>query len=270
MHFDAFIARCRAQWPEFADARRLARSTHPADRSLAHILEEIPGMATENKLRLLNCAVASLDAGRNEVYVEVGSYKGASLVGAATANPRARIFACDNFTQFDGADDALRRTLDAHTAPGQVTFHDSDFRDFLRDAPWAPARIGAYFYDGGHSFADQYDGVALAIPHLADDAIVIIDDTNKRAARAANNLIARALPSFELILDLRTRRNHSPTWWNGVQVFRYRRQPSDAEINFPTSGFSIRKLVYDDIFLEMKHRRRARRALRKARSPKNA
>jgi hypothetical protein len=267
MHFDDFLARCRAQWPEFPNARRLARSTYPADRSLSHILDEIPGMATENKLRLLNCAVASLDA--NELYVEVGSYKGASLVGAATANPHSRIFACDNFSQFDGAADALRRNLDARTAPGQVTFHDMDFRDFLRTAPWTPARIGAYFYDGGHSFADQYDGVALVIPHLANDAVVIIDDTNKRAARAANSLIARALPGFELILDLRTPRNHSPTWWNGIQLFRYRRSPTDAAVSFPTSGFAIRKLMYDDIFLQMKHRRRARRAQRKARQAKN-
>ncbi|HWJ41709.1 MAG TPA: class I SAM-dependent methyltransferase [Candidatus Limnocylindrales bacterium] len=265
MNFDAFLERCRAQWPEFADARRLARSTHPIDRSLSHILDEIPGMATENKLRLLNCAVASLDDNDSEVYVEVGCYKGASLVGAATSNPHARIFACDNFSQFDGAADALRRTLDARTAPGQVTFHDMDFRDFLVAAPWRPARIGAYFYDGGHSFHDQYDGLALAIPHLADDAIVIIDDTNKRAARSANNLVARALTNFKLILDLRTPRNHSPTWWNGIQVFRYRRNPNDTKINFPTSGFSIRKLIYDDIFLEMKHRRRARRQRKKER-----
>src|ERR1700721_2464510 len=98
MKCDACLERCRAQWPEFADARRLARSIHPADRSLSHVLGEIPGMATENKLRLLNCAVASLDAG--EVYVEVGCYKGASLVGAATSNPHARIFACENFSPF--------------------------------------------------------------------------------------------------------------------------------------------------------------------------
>ena len=257
MHFDAFLERCRAQWPEFADPRRLARSTHPADRSLSRILAEIPGMATENKLRLLNCAVASLDAG--EVYVEVGCYKGATLVGAATSNPHARIFACDNFSQFDGAADALRRTLDARTAPGQVAFHDMDFRAFLAAAPWRPARIGAYFYDGGHSFADQFDGVALAIPHLADDAVVIIDDTNKRAARSANNLVARALSSFKLVLDLRTPRNHSPTWWNGIQVFRYQRRPDDASVKFTTTAFAIRKLIYDDIFLNLKHRRRALR-----------
>jgi hypothetical protein len=266
MNFDAFIARCRLEWPEFSDPSRLARSLHPSDRSLESILGQIQGMATENKLKLLNCAVAAL--ADDEVYVEVGCYKGASIVGAATGNLRARIFACDNFSQFDGAAEALRRTLDAHTAAGQVTFCDMDFRDFMRLAPWRPARIGAYFYDGGHSFADQYDGVALALPHLADDALVIVDDTNKREARSANNLVARAIPGFELILNLRTPRNHSPTWWNGVQVFRYKRSSGDASVEFPTPGFAIRKLIYDDFLLARKHRRRARRAERKARLAK--
>lgn len=257
MNFDAFISRCRREWPEFSDPARLARSRHPSDRSLSSILTEIPGMATENKLKLLNCAVASI--AEDEVYVEVGCFKGATLVGAAAGNPEARIFACDNFSQFDGAAEALRRTLDAHTGPGQVSFHDLDFREFMRTAPWRPARIGAYFYDGGHSFRDQYDGVALATAHLADDAVIIVDDTNKRAARSANRLVMRALPGLELVLDIRTPGNHSPTWWNGVQIFRYRRVAGAQAMENPGPGFAIRKLIYDDILLEMKHRRRALR-----------
>lgn len=264
MHFDAFVSRCRQLWPEFADPARLARSRNPADRSLSHVLREIPGMATENKLALLNAAVSAL--GENEVYVEVGCYKGATLVGAATGNPRARIYACDNFVQFDGATAALRRVLDDHTAPGQVSFHDLDFRDFFAAAPWRPARIGAYFYDGGHSFRDQYDGLALALPHLADDSLIIIDDTNKRAARSANQLVARAVPGLELVLDLRTAGNHSPTWWNGIQVYRYRRAaPQDDAVRFHGPNFAIRKFIYDDILLAMKHRRRAIRKNIKAR-----
>jgi protein O-GlcNAc transferase len=255
MNFDVFISRCRLEWPDFSSPALLARARHPADRSLARILDEVPGMATENKLKLLNCAVAALDD--SEVYVEVGCYKGASIVGAAVGNPRAHIVACDNFSQFDGAAEALRRTLDARTAPGQVSFHDLDFRAFFAAAPWRPAPIGAYFYDGGHSFRDQFDGVALAIPHLADDALVIIDDTNKREARSANLLVSSAMPRFELVLDLRTPRNHSPTWWNGVQVFRYRRTAGDDAIQFSSAGFSVRKFIYDDILLAFKHRRRA-------------
>ncbi|HVN64600.1 MAG TPA: class I SAM-dependent methyltransferase [Candidatus Binataceae bacterium] len=263
MRFEEFIARCHREWPEFGDQRRLARAIHPADRTLANILTEIPAMATENKLKLLNCAAAALDPG--EVYVEVGCYKGASIVGAATGNPGSRIFACDNFSQFDGAAEALRSTLEARTALGQVTFHDADFREFFQSAPWRPAKIGAYFYDGGHSFSDQYDGVALAIPYLAADAIVIVDDTNKREARAADAMIARAVPGFEQILDLRTPGNHSPTWWNGIQVFRYRGGRAANATATRGFGYAVRKLIYDDILLAMKHRRRALRKEIKAR-----
>jgi protein O-GlcNAc transferase len=257
MHFDAFVARCRLLWPEFDDRARLARSRNPTDRSLSHILGEIHGMATENKLALLNAAVSALD--RDEVYVEVGCYKGASIVGAATGHPDARIFACDNFVQFDGAAEALRQTLDNYTALGQVNFYDLDFRAFFENAPWRPRRIGAYFYDGGHSFQDQYDGIAVALPHLADDAVIIIDDTNKRAARSANNLVARSVPGLELVLDLRTPGNHSSTWWNGIQVYRYRRATTDSAVQFHGPGYALRKFIYDDIFLEMRHRRRALR-----------
>ena len=257
MRFDWFIERCRAEWPEFDNPGRLEKSRNPASRDLSGILDRIPGMATENKLKLLNLTVSALEPG--EVYVEVGCYKGASLVGAAWGNPEQRIFACDNFSQFDGAADSLRATLDQYTAPGQVRFFDMDFREFMREAPWRPARIGAYFYDGGHSFEEQYDGLRLAIPHFSSDALIVIDDTNKRAARAADRLIARQARGFDLVLNLRTPRNHHPTWWNGIQVFRYRPAAAIDTVRLGGLGFSLRKFWYDDIFLNLKHKRRALR-----------
>src|SRR5512137_832282 len=118
MRFDEFVARCRAEWPEFGDPKRLEKSRTPKNRDLADVLTNVPGMATENKLKLLNLAVASLE--QDEVYVEVGCYKGASLVGAALGNTDHRLFACDNFSQFDGADASLRETLKKYTPDGQV------------------------------------------------------------------------------------------------------------------------------------------------------
>jgi hypothetical protein len=191
--------------------------------------------------------------------VEVGSYRGASIVGAAAGNPGKPIFACDNFSQFDGAADALRATLAHYTAPGQVRFFDAEFRQFLRAAPWRPAKIGAYFYDGSHSFLDQYDGLRLVAADLADDALIVIDDTNKRAARSADALFARQVPGAELILDLRTPRNHHPTWWNGIQVYRVRKRTSVDPAALGGAAAAARKFVYDDIFLNLKHRRRALR-----------
>jgi hypothetical protein len=257
MRFEEFRERCRAEWPEFADPALLEKSRNPATRDLADVLTNVPGMATENKLKLLNLAVASLEP--DEVYVEVGCYKGASLIGAALGNGSHRLFACDNFSQFDGVAEALRQTLAEYTAPGQVQFFDMDFRRFMHEAPWRPARIGAYFYDGGHSFEDQYDGLRFALPHFSSDAVIVIDDTNKRAARAADQLVARQVPGFELILNLRTPRNHHPTWWNGIQVFRYRPTSAPNPATLDGLGFTMRKFVYDDILLNLKHKRRALR-----------
>jgi precorrin-6B methylase 2 len=255
LDFDAFIADGRRNWPDFDHPKKLAAARHPADRRVAGVLAEVPGMATENKLLLLNLAVAHLAPG--EVYVEVGCYKGASIVGAARGNSAAKIFACDNYSKFDGTEEILTANLQRH-APGQVEFHNLTSRDFLRAAPWLPARIGAYFFDGGHSFTDQFEGLQYALPSFADDALVIIDDTNKREARAADALFARMVPGFELVLDLRTPRNHHPTWWNGVQVFRFRRLPSSpTALDDAGTPFRIRRLIYDSIALNFKHRRRA-------------
>ena len=140
MDFDAFIADCRRNWPDFDHLKKLAAARHPEDRRVADVLAEVPGMATENKLLLLNLAVAHLAPG--EVYVEVGCYKGASIVGAARGNSGAKIFACDNFSKFDGTAEILKGNLERH-APGQVEFYNMESRDFLREAPWRPARIGA-------------------------------------------------------------------------------------------------------------------------------
>ncbi|SRR5579875_356413 len=263
MDFAAFLSDCRVQWPEFDDPPALARSTHPADRRLAGWPGKIPGMATENKLMLLNLAVARL--GANEVYVEVGCYRGLSLVSAAAGNPAAQIYACDNFSQFKSSADQLRRALAEHTPPGQVHFFDLEFRKFLIDAPWRPAKIGVYFYDGGHSFADQYDGLRYALPSLADGALVIVDDTNKRNVRSANRLFAREIEGFEPVLDLRTPRNHSPTWWNGIQLFRFRRPADFALPNGVTLGYRVRRFLWDDVFLRARHNWRAQRNQLKSR-----
>ena len=69
MRFDRFIQRCHSEWPEFGDPRRLEKSRNPATRDISGVLSRVPGMATENKLKLLNLAVASRDD--NEVYVKV-------------------------------------------------------------------------------------------------------------------------------------------------------------------------------------------------------
>jgi len=245
VNFEAFLADCRAEWPDFDDDASLARAAHPRDRGLRPVLEAVPGMATENKLVLLNRAVKHMAPG--EVYVEIGCWQGLSLAGAVHTRRAAPAFACDDFSEFGGPRAALLDTLARWTAPGQVRFHDVDFRTFLAAAPWAPARVGVYFYDGGHDFDDQFVALQAMLPHLAPDAAVIVDDTNWLHVRAANHFFARHVPDFALVRDLRTRSAFAPTWWNGLQLYRWRGRPG-ATLATP-SGYGARRRFWDGAYL---------------------
>ena len=246
MDFAGFLNDCRQQWPSFDSPDELASASHPADRRLAELPRLIEGSATENKLMLLNLAARHLAPG--EVYVEIGSWCGLSLAGAAHGNRKTPFYICDNFVRSWSSREALLETIRRHTAPGQVHFHDTDFREFLQVAPWRPARIGAYFYDAGHRFEEQFQALELVRSWLADDALVIVDDTNDAAARAANRLFATHSPGLELVRDIRTRCDCEPTWWNGVQIYRWR---ATAEPSRPVSaaGFQARRLLYNHMLL---------------------
>ena len=245
MDFAGFVADCRAEWREFDDADALARAAHPRDRSLRPLLDAIEGMATENKLVLLNRAVARLVPG--EVYVEIGCWQGLSLAGALHGHPRAVAYACDDFSEFGGPRAALGATLATWTEPGQVRFHDADFRGFLAEAPWRPARVGVYFYDGGHDFDDQFVALQAMLPHLAADAAVIVDDTNWRHVRAANALVAAHVSGFALVRDVRTRSPFAPTWWNGLQLYRWRGRPGTV-LAMPRD-YERRRRLWDGVYL---------------------
>lgn len=244
MNFDGFLRECREQWPAFGDPERVRHLEHPRDRRLAPLLLDVQGMASENKLMLLNLAARHLEP--EKVYVEVGSWHGLSLAGAAAGN-NAKIYACDNFSHSRADRATLRRTLERHTTPGQVEFFDMDFREFLRLAPWAPRKVGAYFYDNGHAFRDQFQALELIQPWLSDNAVVIVDDTNDLPVRAANRLFVRHAPDFSLVADIRTTVPRSPTWWNGVQVYRFRRGSQPNSRRPPLLSYLGHQVVYSGV-----------------------
>lgn len=250
MEVAAFMADCDGQWPGIWNPGKAADYGHPKDRSLRGLGDEIDGMATENKLMLLKLAASHLEEG--EVYVEIGCWLGLTLAAAAHGNPGARIFACDDFSHSQSDSARLRDTIAKHTQPGQVAFYEMDFRRFLRLAPWQPARVGAFFYDGSHRFQDHVAALCQIAPWLSGDAVLIVDDTNQQRVRAAHRLLAKRLPGLQLIADIPTPRNASPTWWNGVQIYRHQGSGASAA-PLPVGGasFYMQKLFWDGIMFPL-------------------
>lgn len=238
MNISKFISDCHEQWSSFnvtlPTSIFLEQESHPKDRKLQHVLQNVEGMTRENILMLLNLAASNLED--NEIYVEVGSYKGASIIGAALGNKDKTFFACDNFSEYGGTFDLLVNNVSkmlgvdaieygtVKSYIGNVHVYNLDFRRFLsveKTYPFYIYKIGAYYYDAAHDYESQYDGLKYALPHLADNALIIIDDGNYQPTRMANEKFASEHKEFKLLLDIHTPNNGHETWWNGIMLYKY-------------------------------------------------
>jgi predicted O-methyltransferase YrrM len=197
---------------------RYPRSPHPRDRRFAPILADVGGLARENNLALLNLAASLLDEG--ESYVEVGSFKGLSLIAAMLGNT-GDFVGIDNFSLGEGSRELLDGNLRRHGLAGH-TILEGDAFQLLRGGALAGRRVGVYYYDAAHDYRSQVRGLRLIEPHLADGALLIVDDTDwPQVARAMRDYLARQ-PRAELLVSLDGKDRGQPWWWEGVQVLRWR------------------------------------------------
>ena len=84
-----------------------------------------------------------------------------------------------------------------------------------------------YYFDDGHSFNDQLDGLNIVVDKMAEESLIVVDDTNPEyegsEARAANEKWLREHPEWTLLFDLQSPKPCHEGWWCGVQVLgRYR------------------------------------------------
>ena len=187
------------------------RSEHPRDRRFAPILEQVGGLARENNLALINLAASLLGSG--ESYVEVGSYKGLSLIAAMLGN-EGDFVAIDSFQMGDGSRELLEENVARYGLDGYAILEGDAF-DLL---PCLDRRVGAYYYDAAHDYESQLNGLRLAEPHLVPGALMIVDDTDwERVERAIDDYLATQ-PRARRLLTIEGKGRGQPGWWEGMQV----------------------------------------------------
>jgi protein O-GlcNAc transferase len=196
----------------------------PKSDRFQSVLSQVQGMTTPNVMQLLNCAVACLEP--NEIYCEVGSFRGSTLIGALLDHGDRLAYAVDNFSEFDPSGEGeaiLAANLESFDLAEQVCFCNQDFEAFFYDLGQLQSddRIGVYLYDGAHDYRSQLMGLLLARPFLSDQSIIIVDDSNWSAVQQANWDFIAAHPQCRLELDLATPENGHATFWNGLQILSW-------------------------------------------------
>jgi predicted O-methyltransferase YrrM len=180
------------------------------------ILEAVPGLAKPNNLALVNVAARCLGAG--ESYVEVGTYHGTSLIAAHLGN-EGDFVALDNWSLGDGSREQLDANLERYGV--EATMLEGDAFETLRGNVLEGRTVGVYYYDNGHAYEQQLDGMRLIEPYLASPALVIVDDTDwERVERAVDDYLVEQPRATEIFRADGKDRGH-PEWWEGMRVLRW-------------------------------------------------
>jgi len=184
------------------------------------------------KIRLFfNNLIALMDDPR---YMEIGVYCGASFISAIFQN-KVTALGIDNWSWEGSRRGYFFQQLGALCSDGNsISILDTDFRQVNFSAF---ANYNVLFYDGSHEEKDQYDGIVLPQPSLADNYILIVDDWNwEHVRRKTFDALRDCGATVENSIEMRTTLDNTiaewagmgSSWHNGLFIGAVRKQAAPA------------------------------------------
>lgn len=194
--------------------------TCPYDRRMMEIESaEVEGCNTENVRYMINEMVRRYAV--NGVYLEVGTYRGASLLSAALGNSSTLCVGIDNFSELGGKENypILLNNL-AKFNFKNVRFVREEYHSLMTEGIitrfTGGKKIDVYLYDGGHKMFEQWQGLQAVLPYLSPRCVVIVDDYNWSNVHVPTMAFAKE-EGFSTIFAVQTAQYPS-NWWNGLVV----------------------------------------------------
>lgn len=130
---------------------------------------------------------------RDESYMEIGIHQGGTLIPALAGHPFVDAIAVDNWSQFEAMETGsakgfFYRNLAKHFSKlPTIRIVDHDVWKFLA-APDLKKPLGMVFYDGDHNPNDQRKLFTAIRPHLAQEALLIVDDYDHPPVKEGSEL----------------------------------------------------------------------------------
>jgi Methyltransferase domain len=135
----------------------------------------IPGWCPNQLAYVLNTLVECMPD--NEVYLEIGTFCGKSLVGAMRSNWDKKAIVIDplNLWTEKGTIESLwNKAIDDNKLRDRVTLYKEYAENFAGELP----PVGIFFYDGNHDSGHTYEGLNKYSKFLAPYSVIIVDDYN--------------------------------------------------------------------------------------------
>lgn len=155
---------------KFHDANQVVEELRKDTRLYLPALSKRRGFSSSRVEHLLNGLVRRMP--ESECYLEVGTLEGRTLEAAAFGNIRKTLVGCDPCTKYELIPDSFGSNVNFIKESWQVVLS----RGFTKP-------IGCAFYDGDHSAAETSAFITCVEEHLADEAILVLDDWDRETVR---------------------------------------------------------------------------------------
>jgi hypothetical protein len=187
------------------------------DARFLRLVSSIHVMSTPRIYSILNAIVSCMD--EDELYVEVGTYQGGSLISALMDN-NARAIGVDNFAEFKQTNSYERTlgNLQAFNVSDRAVLRDLSYQEFFKSVP-ADFKMQVYYYDGEHNFEGQLAGMEAGWQYLSAGSIMLVDDyLYPEVSHALNAFISNHKNNLRLMFVTLPFNPVDMVWWNGCVV----------------------------------------------------
>ena len=179
---------------------------------------DIDGMSSEKVRHVLNNLCTLSDAR----YLEVGTWKGSTLLSALYNNLHVKATCIENFIDFNGPRDAFISNISKYKTKNNIPALEFIEKDCFLVDPKLIEQKNIYFFDGGHEIDDHVRAFTHFNSALDEVFICAIDDWNHKY----NNVQIGTRQAFEQLnykvlydVALPAKFNGDrELWWNGFYI----------------------------------------------------
>tara|TARA_B110000902_G_C14248027_1_gene565026 strand:+ start:698 stop:1603 length:906 start_codon:yes stop_codon:yes gene_type:complete len=187
-----------------------------------------------NKLLYTIHSLTELLCSDTDVYLEVGVFRGLTLLTNSNKNNNIKCFGIDNFSLFDENSENKHFILNKSNELNlkNCLLIDADYEDALSNlsSHIGNCKVGVFFIDGAHDYRSQLVSLLQIKPFLNENSVIIIDDANYPHVRQATNDFLKSHTEFALLFEAYTKSHPNNMdinefedtakngWWNGVNI----------------------------------------------------
>lgn len=154
-------------------------------------------------------------------YLEIGSYRGMSLL-AAGKDTEVTCTGIDSFTGVGWREENETILLEQIKPYDNISLIKADYRDGLATVKKSRKKFSVVFLDGPHEEDLTLEQMELTAKLVKKNGYIVVDDIGYTGVALALDrfLQSKAGGKFKIVFERTTNHRNDPDWWNGVCVIQ--------------------------------------------------